>query len=379
MQTRPQQSSQTPYFVETITSGMQTRRVLPPTLDMAGLYILETLHVWPRLTPGKPAAFIDEVGIGVVVRAFAWMEWQLLTKWNAEKNWREQNKPSSISKVFWWTVLMVVFFPAIKRSFFFVIVGTPNLIFKLMLFFWLAALRSLNLNLMGHLFFQELKGGTKSLLPPSILKILDSTKFGTNFLAKSKKRGYEIKCSHTIPSFFCLVFIFYAYKSLVLPPGTTFDSTSPTWHRWVRDTHPKPIQGVKVLNLLQDPNISGFGTFHPKKSADFFQIFRENQLSQDLRQNQSERCPASLHVSISSLRFEGTNQGPPASAHHPWDFLAPAPSRCPVLMETSPWYLPCCTIKSQNITLWAIWVLPPKYHEMIISCRKTYGCWVPAF
>ena len=37
---------------------------------MAGLYILETLYVWPRLTPGKPAAFIDEVGIGVVVRAF---------------------------------------------------------------------------------------------------------------------------------------------------------------------------------------------------------------------------------------------------------------------------------------------------------------------
>ena len=41
---------------------------------MAGLYILETLYVWPRLTPGKPAAFIDEVGIGVVVRAFAWMD-----------------------------------------------------------------------------------------------------------------------------------------------------------------------------------------------------------------------------------------------------------------------------------------------------------------
>lgn len=74
METRPQQSSQTPYFVETITSGMQIHRVLPPTLDMAGLYILETLYVWPRLTPGKPAAFIDEVGIGVVVRAFAWMD-----------------------------------------------------------------------------------------------------------------------------------------------------------------------------------------------------------------------------------------------------------------------------------------------------------------
>lgn len=71
MQTRPKQSSQTPYFVETITSGMQIHRVLPPTLDMAGLCILETLCVWPRLTPGKPAAFIDEVGIGVVVRAFA--------------------------------------------------------------------------------------------------------------------------------------------------------------------------------------------------------------------------------------------------------------------------------------------------------------------
>lgn len=74
MQTRPQQSSQTPCFVETITSGMQIHRVLPPTLDMAGLYIVETLYVWPRLTPGKPAAFIDEVGIGVVVRAFAWMD-----------------------------------------------------------------------------------------------------------------------------------------------------------------------------------------------------------------------------------------------------------------------------------------------------------------